>query len=166
MFNILYINADRDTRMQAAVARADDQALALDIFESRDEAENARFTLFEELLNNRGAMPPNVNGYVIFDNDYTPACLSVLADKLVQNYIDLSTFARLVRKFANMTQLSDDDGYINITYLDTDEQTKMTPEQYASHIFDDRDEMFTLFRHIIANPSLLNLPPLPDKEVT
>ena len=49
-FYIIYIAALRDTRLQRAALRGDDTLKEIEIFEKRDESEDAQFTAFEQLI--------------------------------------------------------------------------------------------------------------------
>jgi len=90
-FDICYLQSDESVRRTKAVARGSDIERETAVYDARNEAENAQFRAFENMINDPYALNafktshPNVRRVLIGRNDYTPEAITGIVDTLISS---------------------------------------------------------------------------------
>lgn len=83
VFHVIYVMADDKLRRSHAIARADDPEAAAAIFDERDPKEAPDFEEFRLMCTDQPeALPEPVVSVMVIDNDYEPATLTNIANRL------------------------------------------------------------------------------------
>lgn len=153
-FHIIYVTANDVDRRFNAVKRAENKIKEEQIFDSRDENEDAQFSEFEEQLkhlNENNVFPPNVTVIHVYENDYNEAT----ANEHVQFYMhELELHNRMTKIIEECVALKlimpneDDTDKINVANTDASIRS-VTKEHFTDVVLSNQSKMLDLMRGYI-----------------
>lgn len=153
-FHVIYVTANAMDRRFNAVKRAENKIKEEQIFDSRDEDEDAQFSEFEEQLKHldtENVFTPNVTVVHVYENDYNEAT----ANEYVQFYMhELELHNRMTKIIDECIDLklimSNEDDKDKINVANTDASLRaVTKEHFADVILSNQSKMLDLMRGYI-----------------
>lgn len=162
IFHIVYVSAlDSDRRMHA-IARADDPANAKEVFESRNAAEDKRFSDFEEMLGQDNLastpLPENVVALHVVGNDYQPDTMREWANKLATTLTATERLTRIIQAAPAEGVLKGDEEHVQVVIDDDGKPLvrEVTPARLATIMMHDDAGFARFMREMLATCDLFD----------